>query len=99
MTFISGQLWRSINLQRIKVYHCFTTVYKEWKDQRKDQIIEQRRSDNSPHHFRNWNKAIHIKNYVGGGSARFSQHLEQMHSVKNYLFITNIAFCTAAPSP
>ena len=31
--------------------------------------------------------------------ARFSQHLEQMHSVKNYLFITDIAFCTAAPSP
>ena len=29
--------------------------------------------------------------------ARFSQHLEQMHSVKNYLFITDIAFCTAAP--
>ena len=31
--------------------------------------------------------------------ARFSQHLEKMHSVKNYLFITDIAFCTAAPSP
>ena len=37
MTFISSQLWRSINLQSIKVYYCFTTVYKEWKDQRKDQ--------------------------------------------------------------
>ena len=74
MTFISGQLWRSINLQRIKVYHCFITVYKEWKDQRKDQIIEQRRSDNSPHHFRNWNKVIHIKNYVGGGSTWQDSH-------------------------
>ena len=28
--------------------------------------------------------------------ARFSQHLEQMHSVKNYLFITDIA-CIQLP--
>ena len=41
MTFLSGQLWRSINLQSIKVYYCFTTVYKEWKDQRKDQLNNQ----------------------------------------------------------
>ena len=41
MTFISGQLWRSINLQSINVYYCFTTVYKEWKDQQNDQLSNQ----------------------------------------------------------